>query len=715
MEIEKSQSIIDEENENLESQDHENKEIVERAKERFSSAVSFWSESRLKAMDDVQMRVGNHWPSAELAKRQLAGRPTLTVNKIPQFCRQISNEMRQNKMSIKVNPVDDQGDIETAKIYQGIIRNIEYSSNASLAYIGAGESAVEKSFGFFRITNDYVSPDSFDQEIRVRGVANPFSVQIDPSSVELDGCDMTFAFIAERLSKTEFKAQYPKSDIANSSDWLSYGANKDWIDDESVTVCEYYEKSFEEKEIYLLENGEVVDAENYETYMQFLATSGQQLIGIKNKRKAQVPKVMWYKLNGVEILESTEIPCSYIPLIPVYGGRVFVDGKWILESVHRYAQDSQKMLNYYTSSEAESIALAPKAPWLADAEQVAGFEQQWKTANSENYSILLYNAVSKDGQLLPAPSRNNVDPAIGAVSSARAYASEDIKATTGIYDPSLGAKSNETSGRAILARNQQAQTSNYHFVDNLSISIQHAGRIMVEMIPRIYDAERAVRILGENDEREIIFINKEFERNGEVVKYDLSKGKYDVVVDVGPSYATKRQEAAEAMVDFSKAMPQQAPLIADLMVKSMDWPMAQEIGDRLKKMLPPELQDNQGQAPKIPPQVVSQIKQYEQLIDQLTEKVKEMSEVEKTKILELESNERIAYAKLQSAETIELAKLESKEALTVLQNSIADLEAKYNSINIEYEQPFEDSQEFVGNQADVIPQDNQQMEQQQYE
>lgn len=557
-----------------------------------------------------------------------------------------SNDQRQNRPQIKAFPIDDKGDIETAKILQGIIKHIEYNSSADIALDTAFEGAVTQGFGYFRITTGYSSPDSFNQEIYYRKVDNPFSVYFDPQSIEPDGSDAEDAHIFEEMSKDEFMRAYPNAELSKMESWTSTGDSEEWYTKDTVRVAEYFYKHYEDTTLYLLADGSSVYKEDF--------VEGMNAI---DERPTQKCTVKWIKHNGSEVLEETEWLGKWIPIIPVYGDRINVNGKVILEGIVRNAKDSLRMVNYYTSNEAEAIALAPKAPFIISEGQVEGYEKFWKQANRTSLAYLTYKSENVNGVLAPPPTRNNFEPAVQAITSAKMQASDDIKAVTGIYDSSLGARSNETSGVAIRGRQAQAQTSNFHFIDNLTRSIKHAGRILIDLIPKVYKGPQAVRILGEDGEQEIVTINAMFNRNGKPVYYDLGVGTYDVVVETGPSYATKRQEAAQFLMDFAKTVPAQASLVTDLILKNMDVPGASEMAERIKKTLPPNLLDDKGQA-DIPPQAQAMMQQQDQMIQQQQAQLAQANELLKNKTLELESKKQIEVEKLMSQERMKQADLE---------------------------------------------------------
>ena len=705
-----SPSNLKDKDKSIESE-KDDKEILSIAFERYKKAEEGWRDVRDKALKDEEFAIGNQWPQDILRKRETEKRPAITINKIPTYIRQITNEMRQNKPSCKVYPVDDKGDIDTAKVLQGMIRNIEYSSNAETAYVKAGEGAVRKSFGWFRLLSDYVSADSFDQELRIEPIDNDFNVLIDPSSTRIDGSDMQFAFIFDDIPKDEFAAQYPDVEVAGTSFGNLNGIVSSWISEKTTRIAEYFYIESKKVQVYLVKSphDNTTISMSEDIYQKNLA-AGIQLQVLK-QRESLKPIVKWCKIAGDKIIEKKEWPGSYIPLYPVFGARINVNGRLEIESVHRHSQDSQRMVNYMASNEAEAIALAPKAPWIIPEEAIPPeYQDIWRTANSESHAFLPYKHVDENGNPINMPTRNTYDPAVQAITNARMMANDDIKATTGIFDASLGAQAQEVSGVAIQRRNAQAQTSNYHFQDNLAKSIQHCGRCIVELIPIIYDNARIARIIGEDGHQDLIPINQEFQEGGESKIHNLSYGKYDVVVDVGPSYETKRQDAAANMLDLIGHYPQLMQVAGDLMIRNMDWPQADEVADRFKKSLPPGMADDNKEQKQVPPEVQQMLVQLQNQNQQLSMQLQQATTVIKTKSVELESKERIEMAKLQQQLTIEMAKLDSKEAITILQEEIAHINARMGLLD--FGQDFdedvkEDLNEPVGNQANEAPNNQQ--------
>lgn len=649
--------------------DTDDEKILEIARQRFDLAVEAETDVRKLALEDLEFGAGEQWDPKDKQLRQLQRRPCLTINRLPQFIRQLVNDQRQNRPAIKVSPVDDHADIETAKIFQGIIRHIEQSSDAEIAYDTAFDSAVRTGFGYFRLRTDYCDPMSFDLDIKIEPIKNRFSVYLDPAHRLPDGSDANWGFIFDDVLRDDFKAANPDIDLDQMEGWASADEDRQgWLADNSVRVAEYFYKEMRDVTLLKLADGQTVVLEDFKEGMMLPAA-------ILGERKSQLPQVKHLKIIGNKVLERTDWAGRWIPIIPVYGEEIDINGKRILEGVIRHAKDSMRMLNYMKSAEAETIALSPKAPWLVAEGQIEGYEKFWRTANSQTHPYLPYKVVSVGGTPVAPPQRNQYEAPIQALTQAAMGASEDLKATTGIYDAALGNRSNEQSGIAIQRRAAQAQTSNFHFVDNLSRSIRHCGRQLVDLIPKVMDTARAQRILGEDGQEEIVQLNALFERKGEQVQFNLGIGKYDVSVATGPSYETKRQEAASSMLELAKSMPSMSQFAPDLIVKNLDLPGAQELAERLKKGLPPGLVDDPTKK-AIPPEVQQQLQQSGQLIEGLTAQLNEAKSALETKKLELDHKERMLAMELETKSAIELAKLQSNEAIEVLYQQMAELDSR---------------------------------------
>lgn len=646
-------------------------ELIKIAKERFNIAVEAESENRKHELDDQRFMIGDQWPSEIRNQRFLDSRPCLTINRLPQFVRQVTNDQRQNRPSIKINPCDSEADIDTAKIFQGMIRHIEYNSHADVAYDTAFEAAAGPGIGYYRLVTDYSDPMSFQQEILIKRIKDRFSVYCDPYYQEPDGSDMDWGFVFDDMSHDEYKIQHPDSKLASMSDWTSFGEGDGlFIKKDMVRVAEYYYKVFESCDICLLSDKRVVKKED-------LPDKLPDGLRVVSERKALIPKIKWAKINGLEVLDKTDIPGKWIPIVPVIGEEHLVEGKRILSGIIRNAKDPQRMYNYYASAATEMIALAPKAPWVGAEGQFEGYEEQWGSANTRNHAYLQYKPKSEGGIQVPPPARTQFEPQVQAITNERSQASDELKATTGIYDASLGNRSNEQSGVAIQRRNTQAQVSNFHFTDNLSRALRHTGRILIDWIPKVYDTAQAVRVIGEDGTIKIEQINQIIPGpdGSEIKSHFLDAGTYDCTVDTGPSYQTKRQEAVGSMIDLARAAPQAMANALDIMVRSMDWPGHDEIADRIKRSLPPQItaDDKDNQKP-LPPQVQQQLQQSGQMIQALSKELEANSEIIRTKRLELESKERIALSEQETQLRIEFMKHHAKDAQITYQTEVARID-----------------------------------------
>jgi hypothetical protein len=648
-------------------------EFLATARERFHIAQEAETNVRTKALEDTRFRV-DQWPEDIRAQRTLERRPCIQVNRLNAFVKQVTNDQRQNRPCIQVNPVDDFGDPETAEVLQGIIKHIETRSNSDVAIDTAFEHAVTGGFGYLRVITEYPDPMSFDQDIRIVRIKNQFTVYFDPSCQEADYSDAQFAFIVEDISHAEFKAQYPDSELAGLTEFTSIGdRSASWLTKDSVRVAEYFYIEREQAEIALLASGEVVRLDQVPEGLQVLKT-----------RIADIPVVRWAKINAIEILEETDWAGKWIPIVPVLGDELNVDGERHLVGLVRDAKDPARMINYWKSAQTEMIALAPRAPYVAAEGQLEGHEAAWAQANTRNQSVLQYKPKSVDGNLVPAPQRNVVEPPIQAISVALQQSVDDLKAATGIHDASLGAQGNETSGKAILARQQEGDTANFHFVDNLTRAIKHLGRILIDLIPKTYDTPRVLRIIGKDEQQRTVAINQPTTDKGVERIYDVTTGRYDVTVSVGPSYNSRRSQAVESMMQLTQAYPAIVPVAGDLMVANMDWPGAAQIAERLKKMLPPELQDEDGQQKQaVPPQVKAQMDALMQQHEQLTAALEQANEALQTKRLELDAKERMVTMQTQAQLIIKQAELGSREGIALLQAEIQALGTQMQSLAAE--------------------------------
>ena len=586
---------------------------------RFTVASAAFSDSREDELDDLRFMAGSpdnfwQWPADVLATRgavqgqTINARPCLTINKLPQHVRLVTNEQRQNRPSGKVIPADDKADVAVAEVFQGIVRHIEYLSDADVAYDTACDNQVTYGEGYIRILTEYCREDSFDQDLKIGRVRNSFSVYMDPMIHDPCGSDAEWCFITEDIPKEEYERLYP--DALPISVMMSQGVGDQslsmWMSQETVRIAEYFYIEHEKRTLNLYPDN-ITAFNNTPQDKQLKAMFGKPL----KSRTSEHRQVKWLKTNGFEVLEERDWAGKWIPVVRVVGNEFEVDGQLYISGLVRNAKDAQRMYNYWVSQEAEMLALAPKAPFIGYGGQFEGYETNWKTANTNNWPYLEVNPDVTDGagSPLPLPERAQPPMAQTGLIQAKMGAGEDIKSTTGQYDSSIGATSNERTGRAILARQNQGDTSTYHYVDNLARAVRYTTRQLVDLIPKIYDTERVARIVGLDGEVDMVKINPNQPEPVRVIKdpitgldiekiYNPSVGTYDVVVTTGPSYATKRQEAMEAMQMILQTNPQLWAVAGDLFIKNMDWPGAQEMAARFSKTLDPKVLEGTDESPE---------------------------------------------------------------------------------------------------------------------
>ncbi len=607
------------------SEDKKRKEkILRRLVKRFERCVKNEKDNRGQALEDRKFVAGDQWKSEDQARRKDDRRPCLTVNKLPTFIHQITNDQRQNRPAINISPVGDRGDVEAAKMYRGVIRYLERASNADIAYDTAFSDAVTSGTGYFRILTERESPETFDQTIVWRRIKNPFTVYLDPDHQEPDGADCKFGFVTELLPKDEFESQFPDATVMPFV-LSGAGENKIWVDADNIRIVEYYEIQFEAKKLVALSNGWVGFEDDLGDEAKALLEAGG--LEIEREETSQVPTCTWYKATQNEILEETPWPGKWIPIVKVIGDEIDIEGQTKYSGVVRHAKDAQRMVNFWATSEAEHLGLAPKAPFVMEEGQVEGHEAQWKQANVKSYPYLLYKGVNLNGKPAPPPQRQPPVQIPAGIVQAKQGAAQDMMATTGIrFDATVQERTVDESGRALREIRRTGDIGSFHFVDNLSRSIKHAGEIVMDLIPKIIDTKRVATILRDDDTEELVEINPQAPKAiGEMRMPDTGKtrrifnptvGKYGVTVTIGPSYATKRIEAAESMMEFARAMPQKGELIADLVAKNQDWPGAEQIAARLAKTLPPNLL---APDPKdMTPQTAALIQNLQMQLQQLT-------------------------------------------------------------------------------------------------
>ena len=650
------------------AKDQSNADILATARSRLDMAMSALSESREDEVDDLKFYAGspdNHWqwPADVLATRgavqgqTINARPCLTINKLPQHVRQVTNDMRQNRPGAKVIPVDDKADLEVADVLNGMIRHIEYISDADVAYDTACENQVAYGEGYIRLLTEYCDDNTFDQDIKIGRVRNSFSVYMDPTIQDPTGADAKYCFVTEDVSKEDYERMYPNAAPITTLQSLGVGDQSisNWLNEDTIRIADYYYIDYDRATLNLYPgNATAFDGTPEDKDLRTIYGKP------KRSREADRPRVRYCKINGYEILEQNEWAGKWIPVVRIVGNEFEVDGRLYVSGLVRNAKDAQRMYNYWVSQEAEMLALAPKAPFIGYGGQFEGYEEKWKTANTTNWPYLEVNPDVTDGQgsALPLPQRAQPPMASSGLLQAKSGASEDIKSTTGQYNASLGQGGNERSGKAIMARQREGDVGTYHYGDNLTRGVRHIARQLVDLIPKIYDTQRVARIIGEDGVTKMARINPEQEepvreiRNQEGILidkiYNPGVGKYDVVATTGPGYATKRQEALDAMGLLLQGNPQLWAVAGDLFVKNMDWPGAQEMAKRFAKTIDPKLIGDNEESPELQA-AQQQIQAMGQQMDQMVGMLENVKNSEIARTNEIKEFE--AMVKAYAAET----------------------------------------------------------------
>jgi hypothetical protein len=662
-----------------------------RAKERFKDAQEAASENHARMREDLRFsNPADPQQWTDTARDYRKGRPCMTFDRTNQFIAQVVNDARQNKPAIHCLPVDSQGDPAVAEKMNGIIRHIEYTSRAGIAYDTAIEYAARVGLGWLRVVPEIIRPETNEQEIKIKRIHDPMSVLLEAGWTEPDGSDALCGFVETTLSNKAFERQYPK---AKREAWDAGG----WFSEETTRICEYfYVEEEKENRIVVDMNGQRTTLSEDE-YWQAAAQMGMKPPMVETFM-AKKRKVMWQKMTGCEVLEETEFPSQFLPIVPVIGYELWVEGKRYLCGMTRRLMDGQRAYNYERSAFVEAVALQPKAPFMAASEAIEGHEDEWKKLNTGNPSYLPFNARDDNGEALPTPQRQMPPAFPAAFAQGGQIASQDMEASIGMHKANLGQQGNETSGRAIRARQQEGDTANFHYIDNLSRSIEQLGRIVVDMIPRIYDTPRQARIVGEDGEQSFVQVNPDMpqavaKQGKKVVAINPGVGAYDVRVKAGPSYTTMRQESAEQLSQILQGSPQLMPILGDVWVRMQDWPEGEKVAQRLKTMLPPQIQQMEAEdGPEVPPQMMAQIQGQEQ-------KIQELQQALQAAQAEIENQDKKLAADREKALIQSDASINVAEINAYAKTDVEELKAMVSLLLQQMQPPPQLAQEVAGDLA----------------
>ncbi len=634
--------------------------IVEDCLAFLRAADSADSENRKKGVAALNFSKpgGEQWPASIQVQRDLENRPCLTINKTDAFCRQVINQMRQQRPRMNVHPVGDGADVDTAEVIKGILRHIEVNSNADVAYDTANEFQVRAGRGYWRVTHRYLAEDSFDQDIFIDPIDNPFTVYFDPSSTAPDGLDAERVLVVTMMRRDEFKRRWPHADPCEF-DQMEDGDASDWATQEEIRVGEFWVVSKVTDTLVEYSNG----------WKGFKSALKQEIVDelhltVVRERPSYRRAVTMHLCTACEVLETKPWAGRFIPIVPVYGNRLNVDGEIEISGMVENLVDPQRMYNFWRTSEAEIVALAPKSPWVMSEGQMEGHEDEWEQANTKSFSVLTYKAVLDEaGNALPPPQRQQPQQIPAANVNAANNAAEDMKAVAGIYDASLGDREQDPSGVALGRHQQQSELSNFHFYDNVCRSLRATGIIALDLIPHIFGPDRVLRIIGEDGEAETVTINqRKRDEMGAVQKVlnDITVGRYDVVMDTGPGYNTKRIESADNMMKLlgTPLGEKIAEVADDVVVRHFDWAGARDLADRLAAANP-LAQDEQ--LPDFPPEAQQMIAQLKKQMQALQQALQAAQLEEKYRLKQIELKEHAEDGRHMVSEHNENQRLQVKE------------------------------------------------------
>lgn len=517
---------------------------------------------------------GGQWD--EKTVRMRGTRPTYTFNRVLGAVNQTIGEQRLNKTSIKIRPVDDGADPDTAEVFSGMIRNIEGVSNAEDTYDMAFKNAVAGGYGGWRVVSEHFDNTSFNQEIRIKSIHNIMTVFWDPLSFDPVKRDQTKCVVAERISKEFYIEKYggQPNDIRISRD------SRGWVDEKGVRIAEYFKLIPKKKTIAELADGRVVDFDDdlKKIENELKGTEGE----VKRKRVVDTLQVHWWKVDGARVLEGPIVyDWRFIPVVKLPGRYINIEGRQKTQSLIRHSKDAQRAYNYSRTTQTEVVANTPRQPYLVTAAMIKGYEKQWAGSGSKNSPYLTFNPDIKAPTI--SPQRAAAAEVPSGLIALSAQDADDIKATTGFFDASLGKQGNEISGTAIKGRARQADIGSYEFFDNYKKAVQFTGDILVDMIPKVYDTKRIVRIIGLDGQEDFATINA-FDQNTNK-KIDLSAGLYDVTVDIGPAFASQREETLNTLLQAAEIMPIIGEVAPDLIAGNIDSDVSDELVKRLRKPL----------------------------------------------------------------------------------------------------------------------------------
>ncbi len=632
--------------------------LLLRAQKRFDQAIQAESANRQKAVMCLRFKASDQWEPELAAERAAARRPRLTENRIPTFVNQVVNDQRQNRPAINISPVGDRANVELAQMERGLIMAIERDSDAELAYDTAFESAVDIGWGYWRYLIEWAGTDSFQKRIRIVPIPDTMAVYFDTMSTEPEGSDAKWCFVTQMMARDDFKREYPDVNIASWEMGAEGDRYRNWGSAEEVRVAEYFEIETEKRTLVQLGNGHVGFEDELSDYVHEQSKAGDARYQVVDEREVEIAKVMWYKMIANAVIDEEEWAGSTIPVVRTIYERVFLNGKIKYSGIIERMLDPQRMLNYWLSAETEALAMAPKAAWQIAEGQDEGYEDEYEQANLVPNPVVHYRPVSLEGHPVPPPIRQQPPAVSSGYAAAKQGAATGMMAVTGIrFDATPQERNYDESGRALRELERIGDLGTFHAIDNLSRALRRGGEILLELIPKVYDEAQVVTILGEDGKEKTVRIDPHAPaavgetRNaqGALLKiFNPTVGKFAVTVTIGPSFKTKRIEAADQMMHFVRSMPQAGAIIMDLIAKNLDWPGAEEIAARLAKAVPPNLlaPTDKDMSPQVQALLQGMQQQLQQALQERTKLMQALNDKQADRALVADKTEKDFEAKL---------------------------------------------------------------------
>jgi hypothetical protein len=666
--------------------------------ERLRIATAAESENRIKGIEALKFRWGDQWDADVRNTRKIDGRPALTVNHTNTFCARLENTLRQQRPRIKCHPVGDGANVDTAATVNGLIRHIEDRSNASVAYDTGVTSALNIGWGYWRIVSDYLDPMSFDQELLIKPVRNPFTVYMDPAAVMPDGRDQGWCIISETMKRAEYKRRYPR---AENVEWRYTDAPgdmvTDWESKEEVRLAEYY-RIHEVKDTLVKFSDGSVKLRSQMADPRYIQAIGLTIVAERPTTRCEV---QWFRLNGRTIVDRRVMPGYHIPVVRCEGNVLDVNGRVCRKGMVEDLKDPAQMFNYWRTAQTERYALTPKAPWVVAEGQIEG-HPEWNDANQKSYSTLVYKPIAgPDGvSLLPPPQRTQPAQVEAGMSEAAAGAEHDLMSVAGMPQENPEIAARVVSGNKYLQRRQGMQDlTHFQYYDNQTLAIAWTGSLLLELIPYYYDTPRMQRILGEDGVPQVVTLNeREKDESGvERVKNDVTVGRYAVVMDTGPGYATKREEAAENMIELlgtplGEVVVKTGP---DILLRNMDFYGADELADRAAVTTPGGMEKIMEGLPKQAQTIIgalqAQLQQKDQELQNAFLEIKYGQSKEQLRIQgTLEKTDKDNRTKLVLAGLDTDTKLEIEDSKATTARDVAEIHAGAQLLNSQAESRHEE-------------------------